>query len=1184
MKPLITIFWRMVLLASLGNLANGAGEVHAQPANRGQDANEVHLVLIQQEVEIMAAGSTRWIRIATTNQAPLGTGDRLRTGPSSRAVLRWSDQMIVTLDARTEVEIRPTSQAGLQLIRGIFSFFHRDKPRAIQVIGGGTFAGIKGTEFVMEVAEVVGRERTTLSVIDGEVEFGNAQGTLTLTNLQQAVAEAGQAPLRTAGFIVNNLLQWCFYYPAVLDLKELPLTTGEQAALGESLAAYRQGELLAALANYPQARPVRSDAERVYHAALLLAVGQVEQCETQLASLGTVEPLERQQRLAGALRLLIAAVKREPRPSTLNAQIPTATELLAASYYEQSLAGPEALKAALELARRAVELSPEFGFGWERVAELEFSFGRTGRALVALDRSLALTPRNAQALGLKGFLLAAQNQTHAAIGWFDQALAVDGALGNAWLGRGLCRIRRGDLRGGREDLLVAAAVEPRRAALRSYLGKAWSETGDDAHAQKELTLARRLDPNDPTSWLYSALNHEQHNRLNEAIRDLEKSQELNHNRSVYRSGLLLDQDRAVRSANLAKIYREAGMEDVALREASRAVAADYGNYSAHLFLANSFNELRDPNLINLRYETSAASEYLLANLLAPVGAGTLSPTISQQEYSKLFERDRFGIISSTEYLSRGAWTQSGSQYGTKGNFSYGLEAFYRADPGERVNNDLEQRQLSLAVKQQLTLKDSLYFQVQHFESTSGDVAQYYDPTNANRRVRITETQEPIVSLGYHREWQPGVHTLVLASRLSDRFVQENPRAPAYVVFKPFGDIVDVHGITLEQKYGGDLEIYAIEAQQIWEHLSHTTIVGGRFQYGHIDASNFQDKPSSDGGVFPTPPVPAAQQDIHSAFQRFSIYGYHQWQVGEYLRLIGGFAYENLKFPENFRNAPLSGDAARLHQFLPKAGLIFTPTHHSTVRFAYSQSVAGASLDQSVQIEPSQIAGFVQSFRSLIPESVIGATAGAKFETLGISLEQKLPTDTYLGLSAELLRSKFDRTVGAFDVKLTSLFAEPSGLNENLDFSERSVTATVNQLAGKTWAFGARYRLTQASLHDHFTEIADAITPTDFVIRRHMESLLHHAQIYALYHNQCGFFAQGVVQWYRQSNTEYLAREPGDDFWHLDIYAGYRFPHRQAELAVGLLNVTDRDYRLEPLTPHNSPPRTRTLSLRLTMNF
>ena len=67
---------------------------------------------------------------------------------------------------------------------------------------------------------------------------------------------------------------------------------------------------------------------------------------------------------------------------------------------------------------------------------------------------------------------------------------------------------------------------------------------------------------------------------------------------------------------------------------------DYANYSAHLFLANSYTELSDPNLINLRYETPAENEYLLANLLAPVSAGTMSPTISQQEYSPLFERDR----------------------------------------------------------------------------------------------------------------------------------------------------------------------------------------------------------------------------------------------------------------------------------------------------------------------------------------------------------------------------------------------------------------------------------------------------------------------------------------------------------------------------------------------------------------
>src|SRR6185503_13321923 len=109
----------------------------------------------------------------------------------------------------------------------------------------------------------------------------------------------------------------------------------------------------------------------------------------------------------------IAAVKREARPSAVNPasrqgqtqadQLSTnyqlSTEFLAASYYEQSRArGEISLRTALDLARQAVTNSPEFGFAWERVAELEFSFGRTDRALDALNKSLALAPRNAQAL------------------------------------------------------------------------------------------------------------------------------------------------------------------------------------------------------------------------------------------------------------------------------------------------------------------------------------------------------------------------------------------------------------------------------------------------------------------------------------------------------------------------------------------------------------------------------------------------------------------------------------------------------------------------------------------------------------------------------------------------------------------------------------------------------------------
>ena len=93
------------------------------------------------------------------------------------------------------------------------------------------------------------------------------------------------------------------------------------------------------------------------------------------------------------------------------------------------------------------------------------------------------------------------NRISPAIQAFAQAIAADSGLANAWLGRGLCRIKQGDAEAGRVDLLAAAALEPHRSLLRSYLGKAFADADDDARATKELRLAVELDPADPTAWL-----------------------------------------------------------------------------------------------------------------------------------------------------------------------------------------------------------------------------------------------------------------------------------------------------------------------------------------------------------------------------------------------------------------------------------------------------------------------------------------------------------------------------------------------------------------------------------------------------------------------------------------------------------------------------------------------------------
>ncbi len=1133
------------------------------------------LLTIEGKVDVSRLGSKDWAA-GQTNQL-LRVGDRLRTGARSRATVRLSSLAVLRINELTTVQIQPSSGAEKQPVVDLKSgdayFFSREKPKELEFRTPLTSGAIRGTEFHLAVAE---DGRTVVTLLDGEITLSNDLGKLDLASGEQGTVERGRAPAKTAVIDAINIIQWCLYYPGVLDVDELNLSADERGILADSLAAYRKGDLLGALSLYPENRPPASDAEKIYRTAVLLAVGNVPEAEGLLKTVSSTSPVSE------ALRELIAAVKNQAwsraAPPTL------ATEWMAESYHLQSRS---LLGEARKAAQAAVAKSPAFGLAWARLAELEFGFGNTVAAQAALENALRLSPRNAQALALKGFTLTAQNKISEAIQLFDQAIAMDGALGNAWLGRGLSQIHQGRRTEGLNDLLTAAALEPQRSVLRSYLGKAFSDTGDNRLAAKELGLAQRLDPNDPTSWLYSALLNQQRNRINEAISDLEKSQELNDNRSVYRSQLLLDQDRAVRGANLANIYRDAGMTDVSAREAVKAVNADYANYSAHLFLANSYNELRDPQRVNLRYETPYLSEYLVANLLAPVGAGALSQQVSQQEYSKLFERDGLGLSSSTEYFSHGDWRQNASEYGTFGNTSFSLEQSYRSEHGYRSNSDFEETTYDFRVKEQLTSKDSVYFQTSLAYSSGGNTAQYYNQASAaNDPFRFDDKQEPILVAGYHHEWSPGVHTLVLASRLSDIYSVTNPLQTTFVLGKDAdGVVAGLIPFPAHQDYESELEIYTVEAQQIWQTPQFTTVMGGRFQDGSFDNESRQDNFRIDlTDLFKDPVI--SDQNLHTSFQRWSVYGYEQWQVVDSVRLIGGLSYEHLVYPENYRFAPLSPNTETHEYVLPKAGVILTPLKDSTLRAAYSESVGGASFDQSFQLEPTQVGGFNQAFRSLIPESVAGANAGATFTSYGVSLEQKFPTHTYVTVAGEILESTVKRQLGAFE------FVDGEGpyittFPERLDFREKSISVSLHQLLGREWALGAVYRLSDAELKDHYTQVSDdvaAAADPPFPARQRLEGTLYTLNLHAIYQHPCGVFSQLRSIWTRQENAGYETSRADENFWQWDWLAGYRFPRRRAEIVVGVLNLTGQDYHLSPLNLHQETPRDRTFTAQFRFQF
>jgi tetratricopeptide (TPR) repeat protein len=1181
--PQIVLLFKALL--SLALFTFTLSTTHAQEAT---GANKSVLVAKKNQVETApAAAATGW------RNAEVGLGlaihDRLRTGDLSQASVRLTNLSVLQIDELTTIEIlAPRGPAaekpGLDVKAGQIFFFSRDRPREIELQTPVATGALRGTEFHLLVGS---GGRTILTMLDGEVELRNKMGSVVVRSGEQGLVEPGRAPTKTAVIISSNIIQWCLYYPGLLDADALHLGP----ALARSIGAYRDGDLLQALKLYPRGHAPASADERAYRASLLLAVGRVPEAEAQLGG----------GRNSDALRQLIAAVKFQEhrRASPPN----TGSDWLAESYYRQSRSD---LTGALAAAEQAVVVAPNFGFAWVRVANLQFGFGRVREAARALERGRALSARNPQAAALAGYFASAENHIAEAGRHFDEALAIDGFLGNAWLGRGLCKIRRGDAVEGRKDLQVAAAMEPNRALLHSYLGKAFSNAGDNTTSGRELNRARTIDPNDPTSWLYSALLDKQEHEFNRGIDDLTESLQLNDNRRLYRSTLLLDQDRAVRNANLAAIYQDDGLTELSLRVASRAVVDDYANASAHLFLANSYNALRDPRRILLRYDTPFFNELLLANLLAPVGGGPLSQNVSDQEYSKLFEQDRFGASTNTVYLSTGSERELASQFGQFGNFSYAVDLDYESDRGLRPNNHLDRLEIYSQAKYQLGLQDSIFFQTKYQDNRNGDVFQYYDQNTASRSLSFEEKQEPLAFAGYHHEWAPGVHTLLLVSRLVNdqtATLQDAGRELFDLVESGASStprFVQSTPVTLGLDYHSQFTIYAGELSQIWQTETNTFVLGGRAQAG-----NFDTHARFAGSDFTTPGLPQpvqSNQSIGTDYHRFDIYCYDTFKPFRSLSLTVGLAYDDLVYPTDYRNAPLLDTETDTSRWSPKLGLIWKPWTDAVVRAAYTRSLGGVSLEDSVRIEPTLVGGFNQALRTLIPESVAGTVDAGRDNRLNVGIEQKFGSGTYLAAEGNFLSSDVDREIGIFE-RIEGPIV-PSATTETLRYKEKSLLLTANQLLGAGWSLGSVYSVTKSELDSALPDVVRlAASGFRASLRKDtttsVSATLQEERLFILYNDPSGFFARAETLWAIQDNNGYAKRPQlaigrqtihlvselnGADFWQLNLYGGYRFPRNIGDITLGLLNLTNRDYRLNPLNEYAELPRSFTISVQTRLNF
>jgi ferric-dicitrate binding protein FerR (iron transport regulator) len=156
------------------------------------------LLSIAGTVEVAPAGTSSWSS-GHVNQI-LHLGDQLRSGKNSRATLRLSDRTVFRIYELTTMTIKPAPKAGqnqvIEVKSGAAYFFNRDKPNQTQFQTPSSSGAIRGTEFNLAVAE---DGKTRLTLLDGQVELGNAQGSVELESGQEALVEMGKAPTNPRG-------------------------------------------------------------------------------------------------------------------------------------------------------------------------------------------------------------------------------------------------------------------------------------------------------------------------------------------------------------------------------------------------------------------------------------------------------------------------------------------------------------------------------------------------------------------------------------------------------------------------------------------------------------------------------------------------------------------------------------------------------------------------------------------------------------------------------------------------------------------------------------------------------------------------------------------------------------------------------------------------------------------------
>jgi tetratricopeptide (TPR) repeat protein len=1069
------------------------------------------LVSAEGRVETLPNGETAW---QPTKPGDLYCPeDQVQTFANSRGVLLLKNKMTLRLDQKTIVRFEKADRPSLlEMIMGRGFFFDRF-PKSLGISTPFVNANIDGTEFVVEVD--LERQTTIITVLEGQVTAMNDAGSV-ITKNAVAVTKAGGAPMLLPLVHPKDAVAWALYYPPVLSLGELQVDIENQSEtswpmrMRRSIFYGQSGDLTRA---FSEIEGVGGDVRfYAYRASLLLSVGRVQEA---VADIDRALKLAPKDSLALSLQSILAVAqdKKDEALRLAYRAILSAPNLasprIALSYAHQAHFN---LSAAVESLQAATRLDPESALAWARLAELSMSVGDMDSALSAARRAVAINPNESRGETILGFAYLTQIRIDEAKQAFEKAIHSGQSDPLPRLGLGLAMIRQGDLEGGRQQIEIAVGLDPNNPLIRSYLGKAYYEEGRNEKAANQLEMAKQFDPNDPTPFLYDAIRKQTENRPVEALRDLQTSIQLNDNRAVYRSRLLLDEDLAARGVSLARIYNDLGFQQLALSEGWKSLQADPTNYSAHRFLADSYAALP-------RHEIARVSALLQSQLLQPLNLTPIQSELAEtslgilegagpsesafNEFTPMFIRNRTAFQANMIGGSNHTFGDSLVAAGLHDRVSYSLGQFHYETDGFRPNNDLTQDIYNLFGQAALSVRSNLQFEWRKKEQASGDIRLQFDPYNFSADLRRSRNEDT-ARLGYYFSQSANSDGIISVIYRETVFAQTNQSAlPSEGKFAK---------ITSTSAWKNGSEGYNADVQYHTREAQYDYVIGGGY-YGSVATDSFSRQHTADSEIFRSYTENNKEDRSHS-----SLYAYSTWSRNSSLIPTLGVS------TDFYRSTTFDKD-----QFNPKFGVTWYLSPATTLRLAGIRTFK-RSLVSNQALEPTLVAGFNQFF-----DDPFGSDA----KRYGLGLDHKASQNLFSGIE-----------FSSREVNVPTRVVEDIRLEQQKEQLHKAYLYWTPLVA---LAFGAEYQFERFNHEDRLIGING---PSELKTQYVPLTVAYFLPVGLSMKLRAGYNEQEV----RLAGVGNLSQNDKDRFWLVDTQLEYRFPKQRGMLTILVNNLFNETFK------------------------